>query len=59
MFDLQKELDRRLAALKLAEEGKTDPQYADIDVSKEGIKKTLINAGILDSTGKMKALEIE
>jgi len=58
MFNLEHEIDRRLAALKLAKDGKHDPQYDDIDVSKDGIRKTLQNAGIMDENGEWKELKI-
>jgi len=58
MLDLQEALDRRLVALRLAAKGEHDPQYDDIDVSKEAIKKKWIDAGIMDANGHMRKLKI-
>lgn len=61
MFDLQASLEKRLSILK----GESKPVRVSkskkinaMDVSKESIKKSLIQAGILDESGKLKEIKI-
>jgi len=49
MFDLQKSLNERIAALN----GKKTKSGKKIDVSKESIERSLKRAGILDENGNM------
>ena len=62
MFDLQEVIEKRLALLKgelnhsiSSKNNCVDP----LDITKEGITKSLIQAGILDETGKLKELNIK
>lgn len=54
MHDLQAALDKRLAALRKARNSSVHGEKVDgVDVSKEGITRSLQGAGILDKKGEV------